>query len=44
MVRQFVERILQNMQTRYRYPVSIALATIVFALRKGVIDFRNILS
>jgi len=43
-VRQFVERILQNMRTRYRYPNSIALATIVFALRKGVIDFRNILS
>lgn len=43
-VRQFVERILQNMQTRYRYPASIALTTIVFALRKGVIDFRNILS
>ena len=41
---EFVERILQNMQTRYHYPASLALATIVFALRKQVIDFRNILS
>lgn len=43
-VRAFTERILANMCQRYGYPESIALTTVVFALRKDVVDFRKILS
>ncbi len=43
-VQDFVERILANMSQRYQYPSAIALTTVVFALRKNVIDFKKILS
>lgn len=43
-MRQFVENILTNMTERYSYSRAIALDTIVFALRKQIIDFEKILS
>ncbi|MBF0236981.1 MAG: hypothetical protein HQM12_04685 [SAR324 cluster bacterium] len=43
-IRQFVENILNNMSTRFRYSDALALDTIVFALRKNIIQFENVIS
>ena len=43
-IRKFMENILRNMCERYRYSRSVALDTIVFALRKRIVDFEKILS
>jgi len=42
--REFAEKILQNMTTRFGYPPTIALDTIIFAIRSHLIDFKNILN
>ncbi|MGK5094452.1 hypothetical protein WDW89_20855 [Deltaproteobacteria bacterium TL4] len=42
--RKFTENIIRNMCARYRYSRAIALDTIVFALRKDIISFSDILS
>jgi len=43
-IRSLVENIIANMQHRFDYPPSIALDTIVFALRKKIIDFAKMIS
>jgi len=42
-IRELVHTILDNMCTRFRYPESIALDTVVYALRKKVIDFAKMI-
>lgn len=43
-VRNLVEAVLTNMVTRYQYPPSIALDTVVFALRKNIVNFEDMIS
>jgi len=43
-VSDMVETIIDNLVTRFRYPPSIALDTVCFALRKGIVDFSKIIS
>ena len=43
-IRNLVETILENMSTRFNYPNGIALDTVVFALRKEIIDFTKMIS
>ena len=43
-VQRLVETIISNMHKRYGYSRSIALTTIVYALRKDIINFKEILS
>ena len=43
-IRNFVETILENMKNRFDYPESIALDTVVFALRKQIVDFSQMIS
>ncbi|MBF0288477.1 MAG: hypothetical protein HQM14_11725 [SAR324 cluster bacterium] len=43
-IRKFAEAILTNMSQRFSYSREIALDTIVFALRKHIVDFHKILS
>ncbi|CAM2005886.1 hypothetical protein [Acanthopleuribacter pedis] len=43
-IRNMVETILKNMVNRFGYPESIALDTVVFALRKQVINFSEMIS
>lgn len=43
-IREQVETILQNMVDRFGYPEEIALDTVVYSIRKGIIDFAEILS
>lgn len=43
-IRGLVEAILHNMESRYAYPSSIALDTVIFALRKNIIDFAELIS
>ncbi|MCB1050289.1 MAG: hypothetical protein KDC71_06765 [Acidobacteria bacterium] len=42
-VRELVENVLHNLVSRFGYPVSIALDTLVFALRKNIVDFGEII-
>jgi hypothetical protein len=42
--REFAEKILQNLTTRFGYPSTIALDSIIFAIRSRLIDFKNILN
>lgn len=42
-VRDLVNTVLQNMNTRFAYPIAIALDTVVFALRKNILDFAEII-
>lgn len=42
-VRDFVEKTLDNMSKRFGYSRSIALDTIIYALRKNIIDFAKII-
>lgn len=43
-IRNLVETILKNMEERFRYSETIALDTVVFALRKGIVDFKELIS
>ena len=43
-IRSLVETILNNMTIRYRYSQSLALDTVVFALRKKIINFQEIIT
>ena len=43
-IRNLVETILENMVKRFGYPDAIALDTVVFALRKQIIDFSEMIS
>ena len=43
-IRDFVESIISNMVHRFGYSADIALDTIIFALRKNIIEFKNIIS
>jgi len=43
-VRKFAEEILQNMRRRFGYSSESALDTVLFALRKHIIDFEEIIS
>lgn len=43
-IRNLVETILNNMVTRFDYPRAIALDTIVFALRKQIVNFSKMIS
>ena len=43
-IKELVGQILDNMHSRYAYPESIALDTVVFALRKNIIDFNEMIS
>ncbi len=43
-VQNLVESIITNMHQRYNYSRSIALTTIVYALRKEIVSFKEILS
>ncbi len=43
-IKNFVKNIIHNMNHRYGYSADIALDTIVFALRKNIIKFNEILS
>ncbi|MBN2736625.1 MAG: hypothetical protein JXR70_06560 [Spirochaetales bacterium] len=43
-IKDLVDTILNNMVKRFGYSYPIALGTIVYALRKGVIDFKTIIS
>ncbi|MEM1297306.1 MAG: hypothetical protein AAGH89_18220, partial [Verrucomicrobiota bacterium] len=43
-IREQVETILGNMVDRFDYPEEIALDTVVYSIRKGIIDFAEILS
>jgi len=42
--RNLVETIIANMVNRFHYPKSIALDTIVFALRKKIVDFSRMIT
>ena len=42
-IQLLVEAILTNLAMRYHYPESIALDTVVFALRKNIIDFNEMI-
>ena len=42
-ISEFMTKIVDNMVRRYRYSSEIALDTIVFALRKNIVDFKKIL-
>ena len=41
--RNLVETIIKNMVDRFDYPATIALDTIVFSLRKQIIDFSRMI-
>ncbi|MDX1569703.1 MAG: hypothetical protein R3200_04395 [Xanthomonadales bacterium] len=41
--RAMVDKVLLNMKSRFGYPYQIALDTIVFAIRKEIVDFAKIL-
>ncbi len=43
-VREQVETILKNLVERFGYPEEIALDTVIYAIRKGIIDFSDILA
>ena len=43
-VRGFAEEILQNMARRFGYSSESALDTVLFGLRKKIIDFSEIIS
>ena len=43
-IKNFVETILDNMVTRFKYSRQIALDTVIFALRKDIVDFSKIIS
>ena len=43
-IRNLVEIILNNLTIRYRYSQSLALDTVVFALHKEIINFREIIT
>jgi hypothetical protein len=42
-IKNMVETIVNNMVTRFGYPDAIALDTIVFALRKKIVDFAKMI-
>lgn len=42
-VRELCEKVLRNLTVRYGYAPSMALDTVVFAIRKRVVDFSSIL-
>lgn len=42
-IKSLVETILNNMVTRFNYPVAIALDTVVFGLRKKIVDFSKMI-
>jgi len=42
-IRGLVENIIENMKERFKYPDTIGLDTIVFALRKKIIDFGKMI-
>lgn len=42
-VKEFCETIIRNMTTRFLYSPTIALETILYAIRTNLIDFKNIL-
>jgi hypothetical protein len=43
-VKKYADEILQNMQRRFRYSKESALDTVIFALRKRILDFSEIIS
>jgi len=43
-IKKIVENILQNMAIRYGYSRSMALDTVIFALRKEIVNFTNVLN
>ena len=43
-VQHYIEEILLNMQRRFRYSKDSALDTILYALRKDIVDFEEIIS
>lgn len=43
-LKEFLETIIKNMINRYSYSEEIALDTIIYALRKNIIDFAKIIS
>jgi len=43
-IRSLVATIIANMETRFRYPAAIAVDTIVFALRKKIVDFSEMIT
>jgi predicted Ser/Thr protein kinase len=43
-IKEFVEIVLQNMQSRFRYSEEIALDTIIFAIRKEIVDFKALIN
>lgn len=43
-LKNFLETIIKNMVNRYHYSPAVALDTIIYALRKNIIDFAKIIS
>ncbi|MBN4073980.1 hypothetical protein JYT61_00305 [bacterium AH-315-E10] len=43
-IKQFVEGVIKNMTQRFSYSKDIALDTIIYALRKNIIDFSEIIT
>ena len=43
-IKDFIENVLQNMQSRFSYSEQIALDTIIYAIRKEIIDFATIIN
>jgi hypothetical protein len=40
----FVENVIQNMQSRFKYSEEIAVDTVIFAIRNEIIDFKEIIN
>lgn len=43
-VNEMRDAIIKNMVNRFQYPPAIAVDTVCFALRKGIVDFRKMIS
>lgn len=43
-IKEFIDNVLQNMQSRFKYSEQIALDTIIYAIRKDIIDFSEIIN
>jgi len=43
-VRAFADEIVENLRDRFGYPSDVGFETVLFALRMGIVDFKEILN